>query len=238
MRGRLATAGEPILDEAALKRAISQLRTRCPVMRAIHDTTGDPPLRRYPSGFEGVVHIVVGQQVSAASARAIWARTQNAICPFTPDQILAMSDGALRAAGLSRPKIATLRALSLAVRDGLDIDRLASAEDEDVRRALTAVRGIGPWTADIYLLFALGRPDSWPAGDLALQTATGRIFGLEHRPDAAGLVTIAERWQPWRSVAAMLLWAYYGLPPAQQAAGGAEQKTSPKQKLARPRTRT
>jgi DNA-3-methyladenine glycosylase II len=198
-----------ILSDDAMRKGIRALRRACPHMRLVHEHAGDPPLRQHTPGFEGLARIVVGQQLSLASAQAIWGRMQRAVQPMTPQAFLLLSDEELRAAGLSKGKVKTLRALSAAAVAGLDFDKLASASDEDVHEALTALPGIGPWTADIYLLFCLGRADAFAAGDLALQIAARAAMSLDDRPSRDELFAIAERWRPWRGVAAHLLWAYY-----------------------------
>ncbi len=198
-----------ILDEAEMRKGIRALRRKCPHMRLVHDHAGDPPVRQHVPGFEGLARIVVGQQLSLASAQAIWARVQLAAQPMTPRVFLKLSDEELRAAGLSTGKVRTLRALSAAMVGGLDLDRLAGAPEAEVHEALTALPGIGPWSADIYLLFCLGRADAFAAGDLALQIAARAALGLDARPSRDELFNIAERWRPWRGVAAHLLWAYY-----------------------------
>ncbi len=186
------------------------LSRQCKTLRAIHRSTGDPPLRKRPAGFGGLARIIVGQQLSIASAGAIWDRFNAAAEPMSPQTILDMPEDALRATGLSRPKIKTLRSLSTALIDGdLNLARLRNAEEEEVTSSLTVVSGIGPWTADIYLMFCLGRADAFAPGDLALQEAV-RLAGLsENRPGPDELLSIAERWRPWRGVAARLLWVYY-----------------------------
>jgi DNA-3-methyladenine glycosylase II len=207
-RGERASA-TLIVTEADVAAGVRALRRRCPIMRAVYARSGDPPLRRRPAGFAGLARIIVGQQVSVASATAIWARTLAAVDPFEPRTLLAREERALAAAGLSRPKIRTLRAVAAAAVDGLDFERLARSSDADVHAALTAIHGIGPWTADIFLMFCLGRADAWAAGDLALQLAAQRALGLKQRPSSQEMVALAERWRPWRAVAARLLWAYY-----------------------------
>ena len=204
---------------ADVRRGALVLRRICPDMRRLHALTGDPPLRRFTPGFEGLARIVVGQQLSTASAGAIWKRTALTVQPFSPQIMLGLGETKLRAAGLSGAKIKTLRAVAMAITNGdLDLDDIAEAPDATVREALTAVSGIGPWTADIYLMFCLGRADSWAPGDLALQLSAQSALKLETRPSARELEAIAERWRPWRSVAACLLWAYY-----------AHNKTGPKE---------
>ncbi len=198
-----------IASEEDIRAGVKALRRKCPTMRHVHDTAGDPPLRRRPAGFEGLARVIVGQQVSIASATAIWERTAAACQPFEPATLLRLTDRRLAAAGLSRPKIRTLRAIATACRDGLDLTALERASDEEVHAALTAVVGIGPWTADIYIMFCLGRADGWAPGDLALQVAMQRAFAFAERPGKDDMMTLAERWRPWRGVAARLLWAYY-----------------------------
>jgi DNA-3-methyladenine glycosylase II len=215
-----------IETDADIRAGVTSLRRRCPHMRRIHDRVGDPPLRRHTAGFEGLARIIVGQQVSAASADAIWRRTAAAIVPFQPERLLDMDDDGLRAAGLSRPKVRTLRALSEALVEGrLVLEPLQHADDEQVRAALTSINGIGPWTADIYLMFCLGRTDSWASGDLALQLAAWRALKLKVKPDARRLETIAERWRPWRGVAARLLWAFYAAEAQAWSAARSGEKT-------------
>jgi DNA-3-methyladenine glycosylase II len=198
-----------IETEDDIRAGVRSLRRKCKIMRRVHDKAGEPPLRRREAGFEGLARIVVAQQLSVASATAIWARFETLVSPLAAERLLGATDGDLRGVGLSGPKIRTLRAMSQAVADGLDLTRLSTLDDEEVHAALTAVSGIGPWTADVYLLFCLGRADAFAAGDLALQIAAQHAFGLDERPDPRTLVELAERWRPWRGVAARLLWAYY-----------------------------
>ena len=200
-----------ILETASdVRRGVAALRRNCPHIRRMHDLTGDPPLRRFAPGFAGLARIVVGQQLSTASANAIWHRTAAAVAPFSPDVLLGLSEAELRGAGLSRPKVKTLREVATAIAGGgLDLEQLCHEPDDAVRSALMAVSGIGPWTADIYLMFCLGRADSWAAGDLALQLSAQSALALAARPNPRQLEEIAERWRPWRSIAACLLWSYY-----------------------------
>ena len=187
------------------------LQRNCPHMRRAAALAGMPPLRRHVGGFEGLARIVVGQQVSVAAANAIWARVAAGVQPMTPERMAALSEADLRACGLSRPKIVTLAKLAghLAA-DGNWLPELQGADDETVRARLVALPGIGPWTADIYLMFCLGRADSFAPGDLALQVAAHKLMALDARPTPDELAAIAaERWRPWRGVAARMLWAYY-----------------------------
>lgn len=199
-----------IENEADVREGVLALRRKCSTMRRVHDAVGDPPVRREEDGLAGLLRIVVAQQVSAASAEAIWRRAATAIRPMTARQIRRLGDEDLRGAGLSRPKIATMRAVAEAVATGaLDLSSLRRLDDDAVRDSLTSVRGIGPWTADIYLMFCLGRADSWASGDLALQIAAKHAFRLDERPGRDVLEELAGRWRPWRGVAARLLWKYY-----------------------------
>ena len=207
-----------IVTDDDVRAGVRALRRRCAVMRRVHDLAGHPPLRRRPAGFEGLARIIVGQQVSVASATAIWERTAAACVPFEPATLLALSDKGLAGAGLSRPKIRTLRAIAAACADGLDLTRLDDRNDQEIHDALTAITGIGPWTADVYILFCLGRADGWASGDLALQVAVQRAFELSDRPGKDEMLELAERWRPWRGVAARLLWAYYAALKAQRTA--------------------
>jgi DNA-3-methyladenine glycosylase II len=199
-----------IACDADLEEGMAALALLQPEWRAIIARTGLPQLRRRASGFEALVSIVVGQQLSVASARAVLARVESVLTPLTPERILAATDEEMRLSGLSRPKQKTLRAVAAAIDAGeLDLAGLETASPEFVHRHMTAVSGIGPWTADIYLLLCLGHRDGFAAGDLAIQEAARVAFGLEARPKAAELTAMAEAWRPWRGVAARLLWAYY-----------------------------
>jgi DNA-3-methyladenine glycosylase II len=198
-----------IETDADMRAGIRALRRKCAHLRRAHDFAGDPPLRRHAPGFEGLARIVVGQQLSIASAEAIWRRLTLAVRPMAPRRFLKLSDDQLRQAGLSRGKVRTLRAVSEAVERGLDLGKLAHAPETVVHDALTAVPGIGPWSADIFLLFCLGRADAFAPGDLALQTVTAQVLDLGERPSREELLAIAERWRPWRGVAAHMLWTYY-----------------------------
>jgi DNA-3-methyladenine glycosylase II len=210
MSGAQGNGSGKIEAEADLGRLLTALAGLCPDMARLHGELGAPPLRRRPAGFEGLVHIVVFQQISLAAARAIWERTLGVFGTITPAVLAAASDEDFRVAGQSRPKIRTLRAISVAVLDGsLDLDAIGGADADAAHAALVQVKGIGPWTADVYLLSCLGHPDAWPAGDVALQAAAGDLLGLAGRPDAKAMAAIGERWRPFRAVAARLLWAHY-----------------------------
>ncbi len=165
-----------------------------------------PPLRRNPGGFGGLLRIVMGQQVSVASADAIWGRLVAAGAD-TAEGVRRLDDAALRACGLSGQKLRYARALVAADLDFAALER--EAEEEAVAR-LTAVTGVGRWTAEIYLMFCVGRADVFAPGDLALQEGARMMFALPERPAPRALALMAEAWSPWRAVAARLLWSYYG----------------------------
>lgn len=205
------TSSRPSIDTPSdLQAALDVLSARDPLIGDLLAQTGVPAPRRREPGFEGLAHIVVGQQVSTASAAAIWERLRAAVEPFDHAVLAVASDETLRGAGLSRPKIRTLRAIAEAAATGaLRFDDLAALDADRAHAALCAVHGIGPWTADIYLMFCLGHADAWPAGDLALQHAAGDALGLDARPDAKAMAEIGERWRPLRGAAALLLWSYY-----------------------------
>ena len=193
--------------EADLAEGMAHLAAVCPVWARVLPQIGPIPLRRRPDGFAAILDAVISQQLSVASANAI-ARKLAAAGLDTPSAILAASDEGLRACGLSAPKIRYLRGISAA---GLDFDALAALPDDEVIAILTALPGIGRWTAEIYLMFALGRADAFCPDDLALQESARLMYGLPERPKGRALAELARPWQPWRSVAARGLWAYYRL---------------------------
>lgn len=200
-----------------LEAAIAQLSEREARFAALAEDLGLPPLRRIRGSFEALVDIIVEQMISLHAARAILARLKERVVPFSPHTIHAMSADDLCGLGLSRAKARTIKGLADAIDGGkLDLRGLGRLEDDAVRAALTSLTGIGPWTAEIYILAALGRSDAWPAHDVALQSAVKDVFSLTERPDARVMADIAEPWQPWRAVAARLLWSHYrrmrGLP--------------------------
>lgn len=188
---------------------LAALAAADPRLAAIIAVAGDIPLRRTAPGFAGLARVVIGQQVSTASAAAIWSRFAAAFPHGDPAAFASADDAMLAPIGLSRAKIATLRAVAAAVDDGLDLDALADLPAAEAHARLTALRGIGPWTADIYLLFCLGHPDVFPAGDLALRHAVAEAFGGSGPVAIRDLAALAATWSPWRAVAARLFWAYY-----------------------------
>ena len=197
--------GRIIETEADIAEGMAWLAARDPRFGVAHDLTGPLPLRRKPEGFAELLGAIVSQQVSVASARAIWSRVESAGL-ITPAAIRAASDDDLRACGLSRPKLRYARALAEA---GIDFDALRHLPDAEVITRLTAVPGIGAWTAEIYAMFSLGRADVFAHTDLALQEGARALLGLESRPNERAMRVLAAEWTPWRAVAARLLWAYY-----------------------------
>ena len=196
--------------EADLASAIQSLVAHDPRIGEMLTVSGAPPLRRRAGGFAGLASIVCSQQLSTASAAAIWGRLEIAFKPFDHHAILSARTPKLQRAGLSLPKIKTFREIARTVRDGgIDLDALHDMPAEEAHARLVAIKGIGPWTADIYLLFCVGHADAFPAGDLALQEAARIAYRKRKRPTAKQLEKIAEPWRPWRGVAARILWAYY-----------------------------
>jgi DNA-3-methyladenine glycosylase II len=200
-----------ILDtDEALTKGLAKLRRLDPVMAKLIAEGARPALRKRDPGFHGLVQIIMAQQLSVASANAIWMKLVDRFGPLTPAVIEAAQDDGLKACGLSAPKIRTLRAVSEAITSGmLRLDEFEDMPADAAHAALTAVKGIGPWTADIYLMFCLGHADAFAAGDLALQEAARITYQLPARPTALELLSLAEQWRPWRAIAAIVLWAHY-----------------------------
>ena len=198
-----------VLDARNLKKAMRHLaEVDADFARAI-DEVGHPELRIVPSGFGGLMRSIVGQQVSVHAARSIWLRLEAAVPSMEPAEFLALSDEQLRAVGLSGAKMKYGRSLASDIVEGrIDFAALAKLDDEAAIAMLCQAKGIGPWTAEIYLMFAHGRPDIMPGLDLGLVVAAQHLKRLRKRPDARRLLKIAEPWRPWRSAAALLLWHY------------------------------
>lgn len=198
-----------ILTKPELDAAIDALCALDPRMADVRASAAEPPLRTLPADLAGLVWLVNSQLISISAAKAIHGRVEAALGVIDHASLGAAPDELFRAAGMSRGKLKTVRALCAAVDGGLDIAGLAALEEGEARAALLAVPGIGPWTADVFLLFAHGRADAFPSGDVAVQAALKEAFGLDARPDRAEAERIAEAWRPLRGVAAQLLWAYY-----------------------------
>lgn len=198
------------LTQRTLALAARDLAAHDNELAAIFATYGDPPLWRRATGFPTLVHIILEQQVSLSSAKAMLDRLKTAIEPFTPERFIQVGETSLRRLGVTRQKSAYLLHLSASIVGGeLSLTRLPRMSDDEARLALTRVKGIGLWSADVYLLMAMRRADIWPAGDLALAVAVKDLKKLAKRPRPEELERIAERWRPHRAVAARMLWQYY-----------------------------
>lgn len=223
-----------IHSEADLDAALTRLTQAEPRFGALMAQAGRPPLRRRAGGFAGLAATVVSQQLSTASAGAIFGRLTAAFAPLDAAAIVKARPDKLARIGLSRPKIKALKEIARAVVGGqLALASLADAGADAAHAALTAVHGIGPWTADIYLLSCLGHADAWPAGDLALQEAVRLAFGHKARPTAKEMGELAEPWRPFRAVAARVLWTYYRAVKGRDGAP-AVTKILPKKILSKP----
>jgi len=197
-------------SQADLDAGLAQLILADPRLAPVAEKAGAFALRRREAGFAGLCAIVCGQQLSTASAAAIRNRLFAAFEPFHHDTVRRARADKLKRLGLSAPKIKSIREIGKALARGhIDLVHIGEMEAEEAHTRLTALHGVGPWTADIYLLFCLGHADAFPSGDLAVQEAARIALGLRKRPDAKALTKMAEAWRPWRGVAAHLLWAYY-----------------------------
>ena len=203
------------LSNETLTQGVKFLCASDPGLARIHANLGLPPLWAREPGFPTLVHIILEQQVSLASAKAAFVKLQQAAGTVTPETFFRYNDDELKGFGFSRQKTAYCRGLAQSILNNeLNLDELAFMEDASAYATLVNLKGVGPWTANIYLLMALLRPDIWPSGDLALAVAYQKLIRLDSRPTTEQLTEIAARWQPWRAVAARLLWHYYlsGMP--------------------------
>jgi DNA-3-methyladenine glycosylase II len=199
-----------IANEKDLAQALKELGTRQAAFIELVELVGIPALRSAEPGYRGLIRIVVDQMISLKAAQAIWNRMEQNLGPLEPENLIRRRETTLRKAGLSGGKIRAIQAITKAVRDGsLDLEMLGSLDNDTVMAKLTALPGVGPWTAEIYLLFCLGRADIWPAGDVALQHAVHHALRLNARPDAGQMRQLAEAWRPFRGAAALILWNYY-----------------------------
>jgi DNA-3-methyladenine glycosylase II len=199
-----------MLTQANFDQAIVDLTGRDQHLSAVVSKWGPPPFWTHAPGFAGLVLAILSQQVSLESAQAAFDKLERVTGPVEPESFLALDDVQLRQAGFSRQKASYVRGLAQAILAGeLDLDGFVSLDDDQVRASLIAMRGVGPWTADTYLLFALRRPDAWPSGDLALAKAIQEMHGLAEMPSGEEVDRTAEAWRPWRSVAARILWHHY-----------------------------
>ena len=211
------------LTSQSFEEAIGALIDRDRDLASVVARHGPPGIMRRESGYATLVLLILEQQVSLASAKATFERLSATAGDLTPEILSALSDEQFRGAGVSRQKTRYIRCLGQCVLDEtLSLERLAIAGDDEVRERLTSITGIGPWTADIYLLTCLMRPDIWPVGDIALQAAVRDVKRLEHRPDRDTLDAMGEQWRPWRSVATRIFWHYY-LSTVRRAGQGGEQ---------------
>jgi len=214
-------------SQADLEDAIRELVKRDPRLKPILEVAGMPSIRRREPGFVGLAHIVCGQQLSTASASAIWARLTTAFDPFDHHACRRARADRLGRLGLSAAKIKTLKTIARALaEDRLNLDVLAEEDADAAHHALTSLHGIGPWTADVYLLFCLGHGDAWPAGDLAVQEAIRIGLGLRTRPNPKQMAPIAEPWRPLRGAAAHLWWSFYRATRKREGVIGAEAKAN------------
>lgn len=198
------------LTQKTLALAARELAARDQLLANIHARYGDPPLWQRATGFRTLVHIILEQQVSLSSAKSMLLRLETAIQPFTPERVMELGEMRLRELGVTRQKSSYLLDLSEAlVSRRLSLQSLSRLSDDQVLVQLTGIKGIGLWSANIYLLMAMRRADIWPAGDLALAVALKELKGLPTRPSPEQLELIAEAWRPHRAVAARMLWQYY-----------------------------
>jgi len=206
----LEHARSQVLTRQTLASAARELAARDKHLAGIFTIHGEPPLWRRTAGFPTLVHIILEQQVSLRSGKAMFDRLNAAIQPFEPDSFVRRGETYLRTLGVTRQKAAYLLHLSASIVSGeLNLSRLSRMSDDDARVALMSVKGIGSWSADVYLLMAMRRADIWPAGDLALAVAAKDLLSLAKRPMPEELERLAERWRPLRAVAARMLWQYY-----------------------------
>jgi DNA-3-methyladenine glycosylase II len=198
------------LSDEALGRAVRFLSRRDPELRRVVREFGAPPMWAREAGFSTLLHIILEQQVSLASAKAAHSKLLEIVSPLTPQEFLKLDDATLKAVGFSRQKTAYGRNLARSIAEGeLDLNAMTALDDASVRLELLKIKGIGRWTADIYLLMVLRRPDIWPTGDLALATAAQALKRLKTRPAPEALEAMSARWRPWRAVAARILWHFY-----------------------------
>ena len=200
--------GPTRLTNEALAAASEVLAARDRHLAAIYRAHGVPPMWARRSGFPTLLRIILEQQVSLVSARSMFERLKSRIEPFTPEGFIESGEAYLRSLGVTRQKAHYCIQAAQAFTNG-QLDRIERLNDEEAQAALLGIKGVGPWTANIYLLMALKRPDIWPDGDIALATAVGRLRKLKTRPSFAELAKIAQAWRPFRSVAARMLWQYY-----------------------------
>ena len=199
-----------VLNSKIYKTALSELAATDKDLKAVLDRLGPPPMWSRDPGFSTLIYIVLEQQVSLASAKAAFERLKISVSELTPENFLKLDNVTLKRIGFSHQKTTYCRNIATAIEDkSLQIDQFVKMPDDKIRVELKKIKGIGPWTADIYLLMVLNRPDIWPVGDLALITAFQKVKHLSKRPTVEEFLTLGDPWQPWRAVAARILWHYY-----------------------------
>lgn len=209
-----------VTDKRQLSKAVRTLAKDCHIMKAAHEYVGVPEWRTRAGDYAGLARIIAYQQLSTKAAGTIWGRVEVLLGKVTPKSVLAADIDALRACGMSRPKISHIRSIATAVEDGsLNFRRVARKPDDEAREELTAVKGIGPWTADVYLMFCLGRWDVFPHADIGLSEAYRMISGERKRHPSKKFLRTGERWRPYRGVAAHMLWAYINAVREEQRGG-------------------
>ena len=200
----------PVLIDETYLRAVSVLCVQESSFAAVVSKWGDPPFWTHARGFPGIVIAILAQQVSLESAKAAFTKLENAVDSFNPEEFLSLNDDTLRAIGFSRQKASYVRGVARGIMAGeIDLEALESMVNDEARKYLMKLRGIGAWTADTYLLFSLRRADVWPSGDLALAKAIQELKGLATTPGSKDVDRIARHWKPWRAVAARILWHHY-----------------------------
>jgi DNA-3-methyladenine glycosylase II len=213
--------------QSDLEDAVQALLEQDPRLKPVYQLTGMPALRRREPGFTGLAHIVTGQQLSTASAAAIWARLSAAFDPVDAESVRKARADRLGRLGLSAAKIKTLKSIARELAtERLNLDVLANEDADAAHNTLTALHGVGPWTADVYLLFCLGHGDAWPAGDVAIQEAVKIGLGLKTRPTPKEMAPLAEPWRPLRGAAAHLWWSYYRVLKKREGVIGGQAKTN------------
>ena len=220
------------LTTDTLAQGVAELSRRDPHLAAVVARHGAPPLWDRPPGFQTLVQIILEQQISLSAGRAAYGRLERLAGAVTPERVAALTEAELRGAGLTRQKSAYIRELAQAIVAGeFDPDGLATLDDDGARAALIKLRGVGAWTADIYLLMALGRADIWPSGDLALVAAIREVKRMRSLPNSDRIGVIARTWSPWRAVAARVLWHHYLSTPRRRgkvsAAKASPRRTTP-----------
>jgi DNA-3-methyladenine glycosylase II len=218
-----------ILTVRTLKSSLRRLAERDAHVAAAVERYGFPALRRRPPGFEALLRAIVAQQISIQAAASIWKRIEAAVAPLTAEAYCAVSEEMLRACGLSRQKLAYARSLAELVRSGeVPLDRFDELDDEEAIASLVKIKGVGRWTAEIYLMFALGRRDMWPVDDLGLVVGMQRMKNLRRRPDKKRMLRLGEPWRPWRSAGAHLLWHYFHETQAERRRANGEAAKAPR----------